>query len=313
MIDIQDLQSKLNKMLNGKENPNNIRISDYISDYEFIVLSYAQYLDSIYNVKTNKNSIPVYIGEPSGTVEPIPTLKEINMQYNITLYFPISLKEKFFKLMNYFIDAFAGRMIDFEGESGSALCNCTVPNFGEISSQEFTQFQDYLKNHYKIASTRTEMRGCYNFILYFHQIGNLGKEGGFILANEISYQLSFEYNDKEFTDEVVLASSARNYTADPISQQVLGESQTYSINKNSSYGDSIEIYAKNNSFWKMFIELYELGLLQNVSFKFTKNYISLSKKYTKEVLLVSCPQNLEYGEAMTFTFVFSNLAEVENV
>ena len=47
MIEIQELQDMLNKMLNGKLNPNNIKISDYVNGFEFAVLSYAQYLDSI--------------------------------------------------------------------------------------------------------------------------------------------------------------------------------------------------------------------------------------------------------------------------
>lgn len=312
MVDIQDLQSKLNKMLNGKENPNNIRISDYISDYEFIVLSYAQYLDSIYNTKTNKNSIPVYISEPSGTIEPIPQLKEINMEYTITLYFPIVLKDVFFKLMNYFIDVFSGRMIDFENDSGSALCNITVPTFGEIGEQEFVQFRDYLNNHYKLPTQRTEMWGSYSFTLYLHQLSNLNKENGFILGNQISYKLSFTYNNKTYSDDIVLTSSARNYTGDPVSQQIMGEYETLSLNKNSSYADSIEVYAKNNDFWNTFRDLYENGLLQNVDFKLIKTYEYDNAQYTKDLILVSCPQEIEFGEALSYTFVFSKKAVINN-
>lgn len=167
MIEIQELQEMLNKMLNGKLNPNNIKISDYVNGFEFAVLSYAQYLDSIYNLKTNKNTIPVYISEPSGTVEPIPTLGEINMEYAITLYFPIRLKEKFFKMMNYFIDVFAGRLLEIGTNSGFALCNLTVPTFGEIGNQEFTQFSDYMNNHYKMAINKSELWGLITLLYIF--------------------------------------------------------------------------------------------------------------------------------------------------
>lgn len=309
MIDIQDLQSKLNSMLNGKDNPNNIKVGSYISDFEFVVLSYAQYLDNIYNTKTGKNMIPVYISEPSGTIEPIPDLGEINMEYNITLYFPIRLKETFFKMMSYFIDVFAGRMINF-GNSGNALCNITVPSFSEIEEKEFVQFQDYLSNHYKLPMQRSEMWGAYTFTLYLHQLKNLGESGGFILGNQITYSLSFTYNNIEYNENVVLASSARSYVSDPLSQQILGENETVAINKNSSYGDSIQVYAKNSTFWNKFRELFEYGYLQGIIFTLTKTYTYDNVSFSRDLILTSCPQAVDYGEAITYTFSFAKRADL---
>ncbi len=310
MVDIQDLQAKLNKMLNGLDNPNNIKISDYISDFEFKVLSYAEYLDAIYDKKTNKNAIPVYISEPSGTIEPVPTLGEINMEYNITLYFPIRLKDTFFKLMNYFIDVFAGRFIDFEGNSNVALCNITVPSFSEIGEQEFVQFQDYLTNHYKIPTMRTEMWGAYNFTLYLHQLKDLGKENGFILGNQITYKLAYTYSSTTYEENVVLTSSARNYVSDPMSQQLMGDLETLAINKNSSFSDSIQVYAKNNTFWNTFRDLYEEGKLQNIVFTLTKTYEYDNKSFVRNLILTSCPQAIEYGSAITYTFAFAKKAVI---
>ena len=310
MIEIQELQDMLNKMLNGKLNPNNIKISDYVNGFEFAVLSYAQYLDSIYNLRTNKNTIPVFISEPSGTVEPIPTLGEINMEYGITLYFPIRLKEKFFKMMNYFIDVFAGRLLEIGTNSGFALCNLTVPSFGEIGTQEFTQFSDYMNNHYKMAINKTEMWGAYNFTLYFHQVKGLGTANGFILGNQVSYKLNFEVDNVKYSEDVVLTSSARNYISDPVSQQIMGESETFSLNKNSSYSDSIQVYAKNSIFWNKFRDLFEDGKLQDVVFTLDKTYTYDNRTYTKELILTSCPQSIEYGSAITYTFAFCKKASI---
>lgn len=310
MIEIQELQDMLNKMLNGKLNPNNIKISDYVNGFEFAVLSYAQYLDSIYNLRTNKNTIPVYISEPSGTVEPIPTLGEINMEYGITLYFPIRLKEKFFKMMNYFIDVFAGRLLEIGTNSGFALCNLTVPSFGEIGTQEFTQFSDYMNNHYKMAINKTEMWGAYNFTLYFHQVKGLGTANGFILGNQVSYKLNFEVDNVKYSEDVVLTSSARNYISDPVSQQIMGESETFSLNKNSSYSDSIQVYAKNSIFWNKFRDLFEDGKLQDVVFTLDKIYSYDNRTYSKELILTSCPQSIEYGSAITYTFAFCKKASI---
>ncbi len=310
MIEIQELQDTLNKMLNGKLNPNNIKIGDYVDGFEFVALSYAQYLDSIYNLKTNKNAIPVYISEPNGTVEPIPQLGEINMEYGITLYFPIRLKEKFFKLMNYFIDVFAGRLLEIGTNSGFALCNLTVPTFGEIETQEFTQFSDYMNNHYKMAINKTEMWGTYSFTLYFHQLRGLGTDNGFILGNQVSYKLNFTHDNVEYSEDVVLTSSARNYISDPVSQQIMGESETLSLNKNSSYGDSIQVYAKNSIFWNKFRDLFENGELQDIVFTLYKTYAYDNKTYTKELILTSCPQSIEYGTAITYTFAFCKKASI---
>lgn len=310
MIEIQELQEMLNKMLNGKLNPNNIKISDYVNGFEFAVLSYAQYLDSIYNLKTNKNTIPVYISEPSGTVEPIPTLGEINMEYAITLYFPIRLKEKFFKMMNYFIDVFAGRLLEIGTNSGFALCNLTVPTFGEIGNQEFTQFSDYMNNHYKMAINKSELWGAYNFTLYFHQVKGLGTANGFILGNQVSYKLNFEIDNIKYSEDVVLTSSARNYISDPVSQQIMGESETFSLNKNSSYSDSIQVYAKNSIFWNKFRDLFEDGKLQDVVFTLDKTYAYDNRTYSKDLILTSCPQSIEYGSAITYTFAFCKKASI---
>ena len=311
MIDIQDLQSKLNKMLNGKENPNNVRVSDYIDDVAFGVITYASYLDNISDIKTSKNVVPVYISEPSGTVEPIPQLGEINMQYQITVYFPMDLKDKFFKLMSYFINVFAGRFLDFGNNSGNALCNLTVPTFGEIDSQEFTQFTDFMQNKYKLPIMKSSMWGSYTFILYLHQLNNLGKENGFILGNQVSYKLSFTYNNVKYSEDVILTNSARNYTADPVSQQIMGEYETLSLNKNSSYADSIQVYAKNTIFWNAFRDLFENGLLQDVDFVLEKTYLYDNRTYTKNLILVSCPQSIEFGSAITYTFAFAKKAEIK--
>lgn len=310
MVDIVELQSKLNKMLNKIDNPNNVRVSDYIDDVAFGVITYASYIDNISDIDTTKNVVPVYISEPSGTVEPIPLLGEINMQYSITVYFPITLKDKFFKLMSYFINVFAGRMIDFGTKSGNALCNLNVPTFNEIDTQEFKQFSDFMENKYKLPIMKSSMWGSYTFTLYLHQLDNLGKANGFILGNQIKYSLSFTYNNKTFTEDVILTSSARNYTADPVSQQIMGEYETLSLNKNSSYADSIQVYAKNNTFWNTFRDLFENGLLQDTTFILTKTYAYDNKSYTKELILVSCPQAIDFGSAITYTFAFTKKARL---
>lgn len=309
MIDIQDLQLKLSNMLNGKDQPNAINISDYVSGFEFKVLTYASYLDSISNFNTLKNFLPVYISDPQGTVEPIPYLQETNSQYTITIFFPLKYKEELSKLNEYFVDSFAGRMLNFS-KSGNALCGLNLPTFGEVQDLEFKQFKDWIGEYYQMNVLQTDKWCSYSFVLYFHQLKGLGEKGGFILGNQFEYTLSFKYGNQTYSEKVDLASAARNYTADPMSEQILGDLETLSLNKNSIYADSVCVYVKNSDFWNTFNDLYELGKLQDIIFTLTKKYLYNGKSYERELILTSCPQNIALGVVMTYTLTYFKKASV---
>lgn len=152
--------------------------------------------------------------------------------------------------------------------------------------------------------------GAYNFTLYFHQVKGLGTANGFILGNQVSYKLNFEIDNIKYSEDVVLTSSARNYISDPVSQQIMGESETFSLNKNSSYSDSIQVYAKNSIFWNKFRDLFEDGKLQDVVFTLDKTYAYDNRTYSKDLILTSCPQSIEYGSAITYTFAFCKKASI---
>ena len=309
MIDIQDLQLKLSNMLNGKDQPNAINISDYVSGFEFKVLTYASYLDSISNFNTLKNFLPVYISDPQGTVEPIPYLQETNSQYTITIFFPLKYKEELNKLNEYFVDSFAGRMLNFS-KSGNALCGLNLPTFGEVQDLEFKQFKDWIGEYYQMNVLQTDKWCSYSFVLYFHQLKGLGEKGGFILGNQFEYTLSFKYGNQTYSEKVDLASAARNYTADPMSEQILGDLETLSLNKNSIYADSVCVYVKDTDFWNTFNDLYELGKLQDTIFTLTKKYLYNGKSYERELILTSCPQNIALGVVMTYTLTYFKKASV---
>lgn len=309
MIDIQDLQLKLSNMLNGKEQPNAINISDYVSGFEFKVLTYASYLDNISNFNTLKNFLPVYISDPQGTVEPIPYLQETNSQYTITIFFPLKYKEELNKLNEYFVDSFAGRMLNFS-KSGNALCSLNLPTFGEVQDLEFKQFKDWIGEYYQMNVLQTDKWCSYSFVLYFHQLKGLGEKGGFILGNQFEYTLSFKYGNQTYIEKVDLASAARNYTADPMSEQILDDLETLSLNKNSIYADSVCVYVKNSDFWNTFNDLYELGKLQNIIFTLTKTYLYNGKSYERALILTSCPQNIALGVVMTYTLTYFKKASV---
>lgn len=309
MIDIQDLQLKLSNMLNGKEQPNKININDYVSGLEFKVLTYASYLDSIGNFNTQQNFLPVYISDPQGTVEPIPYLGEVNSQYNLTIFFPLKYKDRLRKIGNYLVDSFAGRMLNY-GDSGNALCNLTMPTFGEVQDLEFKQFKDWIGENYQLQIVQSDKWCCYTMTLYFHQLKGLGEKDGFVLGNQFEYTLSFSVGNKTYSEVVSLANAARNYTADTISEQVLGDLETLSLNKNSIYGDSICVYVKNNDFWNNFNDLYENGALQNVVFTLTKKYLYNEKTYTRELVLTTCPQSITLGQVMCYTLTYVKKASI---
>ena len=304
MIEINELSRKLSAILNGLDDETS-SIFNPATSFDFVVKTYGTHLDSIANNLTKKNFIPVYIANFSGSVQPIPSLREEDLSYDIYIYFPLKYKDTFFRMGNFLIDCFAGKMINFGEESGYALTNLNSPTLADVQQNEFNSFQEFISENYGLPIQRTELWGVMTFSIYFHQVANLGKSDGFITGNQVKHEMSFTYDKTEYKEELVVVSGARNLNSDTISEQRIYQLQTSGIAKNTSYIDSIQAYARDNDFWRKFIELYETGLLQNMVFDYTKIY-NLSRRMTfkKKAYLTQCPSSDSLGETKTFTFTF---------
>ena len=304
MIEINELATKLSKILNGLDDETS-SIFNPATSFDFVVKTYGTHLDTIADRNLNHNVIPVYIANFSGSVQPIPNLREEDASYDIYMYFPLRFKDTFFRMGNFLIDCFAGKMINFGEESGTAITNLNSPTLADIQQAEFSQFADFINENYDLPISRTELWGVMTFSLYFHQVANLGKTNGFIVGNQVKHEMSFTYGEKTYKENLVIVSGARNLVGDTISEQRINQLQTSGIAKNTSYIDSVQAYARDNEFWRKFIELYERGILQNMEFDYSKVYsLSRRMKFTKKAYLSECPTSDALGETKTFTFTF---------
>lgn len=299
MIELTELATTLQDILNNANNP--------INNYNFNVQTYGYHLDSIVNKKLNQNSIPVYIANQEGDIVPIPNLGQTNYTYDIFIYFPIALKTDFFKLSSYLSTTFVGKILNYGTNSGSGVSNISVPTFGELQNQQMTEFKTWVNTNFNLSVVATEKWACLNFKLYITQLNS-----GFLFGNQVLSTLSFTYNGTTYSENLVYFSQARNMTADVSSQQALTDYETKALTKNTSYGDSIEVYIQDNDFWHKFIELYESGLLQNRAFTFTRSYAfaSGSVSYSKNIILSTSINSYELGTPQTITITMVKKASI---
>lgn len=298
MIEINELKKQLSNVLNNINNP--------LNNYSFNVMTYGMHLDSIANRTLNKNEIPVYIANQDGDVVPIPNLNQVNMTFDIYIYFPIVFKDDFFKLSSYLMSAYVGQNLNYGTLSGNGISNINVPVFGDLEKQQMSEFKTFVNTNFGLQVVATELWSCLNFKLYITQLGS-----DFVFGNQITSSLSFVFAGTTYSENLVYYSQARNMNADPSSQQALNELETKALTKNTSYGDSMEVYIRDNAFWQEFIYLYENGLLQNQLFTFNRTYLfGTSVSYSKQVILSAVVNSYELGTPCTITLTVIKEASI---
>lgn len=205
-MNLEYVSKKIETILNDSNNPL------YSSGFYFYVATDGFYIDKISNEALKKNIIPVFIGYQSGEITPIPNLEEVDYNINISLYFPIIYKEKFYKLQKYLMTTFVGRIIDFgHGQSTSedpdekisnALCNISIPTFTTIADAGLIEFKNWTKTNYGLAIDTASFWMHMNFILYTSTIKGLGQANGFAYGNEVKTTLSFSSPSGHYILEV---------------------------------------------------------------------------------------------------------------
>lgn len=311
MIRIDELATKLSNILNRIDTETHL-ISYDLSDYNFKVLTYGDYLDKISDKATKENFIPVYIATQQGDFEPIPNLKQVDINFDIYIYFPLDYKNQFFLLTEFLQNVFVGKILDYGTNSGKAISNISVPKIEPIQRLEMKEFKDWSAAVFDMPVDMTSKWGVMSFQLFLTQIANLGLENGFILGNQVNSTLSFSYNNITYSEQLVFATDVRNQGADNVAQQLTDEYETKNITKNTSYVDSFNVYCRDNDFWRKFIELFENGLLQNIAFNYSRlYYLTTTHVYSKTCIITSCDSSNELGEPKIFTIGLSKKEVIE--
>src|SRR5690606_19545270 len=139
----------LSSVLNNINNP--------LNNYSFNVITYGDHLDSIANRTLNKNEIPVYIANQDGDIVPIPSLNQVNMSFDIYIYFPIVFKDDFFRLGSYLMSTYVGQNLNYGALSGSGISNINVPMFGDLQKQQMNEFRTFINTSFGLEVVATEL------------------------------------------------------------------------------------------------------------------------------------------------------------
>lgn len=310
MINFNELSSKLQNIFNGLD-ADTLSIANPLSNYQFVTNTFGSHLDSVADKKTKKNIIPMFIQSEDGTVGSIKALKEVESPFTIYVYFPIKFKDDFFKLPEFILDVFAGQLYNYGALSGHAISKIDVPQFSQLERQQMRQFRDDISTIYNLPIDETQLYGVCQFTLTLKQYADLKLANGFIVGNQITDTLSFQYDGTAYTETLVYLQDEAISKSNGTNQQALTESETSSLMINTSKTTQIDAYIKDNAFWNKFIELFENGLLQNQEFIFIRSYgLSTTKAFTHNLILDTADSNIVIGEIMYFSMVFLKKAGV---
>lgn len=181
MILLTDIATKLEQLLNGENNP---------VDFEFKVRVTGFHIDSIANTKTGKNQILVFIDSLGGDYNPVPDLEESNFNIQVAFYFPVRFKDDIYAMNEFLRDQFVGKMVNFGELSGSALCNLSVAQYGEIVGTDLDKFGVWVEETYGENSLyKNEIGVMENYMSMTLNIYTTQLSSAFIFGNNVSYSI----------------------------------------------------------------------------------------------------------------------------
>jgi len=309
MIELKDFQIAVEQILNGTYSGTTLPTRP--SDEYFKVKTYASYLDTIADKGQNKNFVPVFIHSPEGSYQPIPTLGLCDQSYLVEIYFPITKKDSMFQFGDYLAQAVSGKRLPFGNSpftiKSYAVCNVSVGVFGQVQPQAMEQFIEFLDGSYHLPIQKSEMWGSIQ-IRFYMSTSAVG-----IFGNQVSYSLSLIYDSVTTTETLLINESSANLTNTPASQQLVSETYAKAIISNTAFGKSLTIFPQVNSFWKIFIDLYNKKLLQIATWSLTKTYSSIyvvadapkTGIYTSALLMLDIQENIELGKPLSYTITFT--------
>ena len=267
----------------------------------FRAKTYASFLDSVVDDEIiDKEFIPIYIDNASGSFQPIPALGEITQSCDISFFFNIEHKIKFMQFLNDFASSFAGASITIANTN--CISNASAPIYSQVEQLNFEKFNEFMSYYFqKEVDRHTEFYVIARISMYFTNVA----QNNFFFSNGIKFKLAFDYDDEHYEDYLVYYQSSNGLSNNPLSQQLIGDDYAVSINNISNYAKSISCYVKNNEFWKKFIALYNSRAINNIkNVKLVKEYEFLDEELEVEQVLLSINENINIGDLLTYTFSF---------
>lgn len=297
MIYLNEVCSKLDEILNADGNP---------ADFLYAVESVGYHADGIYDKKSGRNMIRVFVSQMGGTYNPVFGLGEATYTIPIVFYFPVRFKEYFFALDAYLHQVFVGAQIDYGTNSGKAISNLSVSQYGELQDLDFKEFKQWADSIYKTPIEVMETYMTMTVNLYLSTIAS-----GFVYANEVEVSLS--WNDKSLP--LVFASGSIQSATQAESEQLVGDYESDGLPFSVAYGSSFQLYLDKNS--PACVELLSKwfdGSLYDTPFNLSVSFPSFNVgntplSFDRPVYVASANMPIQKGQPLSVTLSFAKRYE----
>ena len=237
MIYLNEFCEHLSSVLNSANNPIN---------YSYDVQSVGYHVDTI--IKDKRNVIRVFVSSLGATFNPVYNLGEASYSIPITFYFPVRFKDNFFALDAYLHSYYVGATKNIGENSGSAICNLSGAQYGEIQNIDFKEFKSWADNNYSLPIEVMEPYMSMTLTLYLSTIGE-----SYLYGNEVSSKLSFTVSTIISEDGTLLYDKSKD---DGIKKYYYGNGKYYCLEMGTltdPLGNEIEYTTVSNT-------THELGL-----------------------------------------------------
>jgi len=245
MIIIPDILTKLDSLLNDQNNP--------IGHYEFVVESVGFHLDKISDNNTGKNFIPVFVSTMGGQNNPVPHLKQAELNVPITFYYPVRFKDDFFVLYDYLCDTFVGKFITFGTQK--ARCNVSIPQFGEIQDLDLKEYKAWVGSIYQRELDVMEPYLSMTVNLYLSIAGE-----SFVYGDDITIdEVKIVYGENTILDDTapVIIERADIGSSETAPQQAFGETHIKGYPANLGYTKELPLVVKNTPSYNALLKVCE--------------------------------------------------------
>lgn len=318
MILLNEVAKKIEDILNGEDLEVARLHLDLPTGFYFKVATEGFHLDHVFSIADNKNFIPVFISSMGGTFNPVPELLQANYVIPVTLYFPVRFKNQMYRINEYLAKAFVGRQLNYGENSGSALSNVSVAQFGEIVDLDLKQFKEWVQTIYLQPVEIMEPYLSMTISLY---LSTAAQE--FVYGNDATASITIndidpndpaldglDWETGDETEELTFVQQALQSHSDPSPQQILGENETESLPISTTFGSSFSVYIKKDKFFKFLIRKWFAGTAQLLDLSLNVSF--LNETFTRACYIQSANLVLQKGELATITFTFTKKASIDN-
>lgn len=300
MISILDVANKLQELLDAA--------SDF-NQYQFEVKTTGFHINNISDKNTGKNFIPVFVSAMGGQNNPVPDLKQSELNIPITFYFPVRFKEDFFLLNDYLVNVFVGKFLTFGSEE--ARCNISIPQFGEIVDLDLTEFKKWVDSFYQRKIEVMEPYLSMTINLYLSKSGSEFMYGDKIQITSIV----FTYNSDVILTESkpIVIERALIGSSESAPQQAFGEKYVSGYPANLGFTQELPLIIKNNAGYRALLKACEvdkdiqnLKITVNESVPFVTtdgvaNALSISNNY----YVTNYSRRIAYGSLVGISFTLA--------